>query len=389
MKQYTRIVIGCIAFLFSFVNFGYSWGSTAHRFINLKAVRHLPIEMNNFITDSLFYKSHASDADYRKDPRDTSFFAEAQRHFIDIDIYPDFHTLPHTLDSVFMITERQFVRDAGTLPWATKIVLDSLTVQLARGDLSKAKLTMSDLGHYVGDAHQPLHCTWNYDPSGLHRRYETKMIDAYQYYFTVNPDLVQYISSPLDFIFEYIYHSNSLVDTLIAADNYAKSFSGWNGIGDAPANYYSALWSRTEVFTKEQIQHATVALASLWYTAWYNAQVINAVNEATGLHPQLFTLEQNYPNPFNPTTDFRYEIRDWSHVTLKVYDAIGREIATLIDETKQQGSYNVKWNASGVASGTYFYRLSVIPLVSRDLAPTGRNGQAGTFFQTRKMILEK
>ena len=389
MKQYTRISIGCIAFLFSIVNFGYSWESTAHRFINLKAVRHLPIEMNSFITDSLFYESHASDADYRKDPRDTSFFAEAQRHFIDIDIYPDFHTLPHTLDSVFMIAERQFVRDAGTLPWATKIVLDSLTAQLARGDLSKAKLTMSDLGHYVGDAHQPLHCTLNYNPGKLHTRYETNMINTYEYFLTVNPDSVHYISSPLDFIFDYIYHSNSLVDTLIAADNYAKSFSGWNGIGDAPANYYSAFWSRTEVFTKEQIQRATVALASLWYTAWYNAQVINTVNEATGSHPRSFTLEQNYPNPFNPSTVICYQLPDNSRVTLKLYDAVGKEVATLADGMKEPGSYEVDLRGNGLASGVYFYRLSVTPLMSRDLAPTSRNGQASTFFQTRKMILEK
>ena len=389
MKQYTRIAIGCIAILFSIVNFGYSWGSTGHRLINLKAVRHLPNEMNSFITDSSFYSSHASDADYRKDYNDTSFFAEAQRHYIDIDIYPDFLNLPHTLDSVFMIAERQYVRDQGTLPWATKLVLDSLTVQLARGDLSKAKLTMSDLGHYVGDAHQPLHCTANYNPGGLHSRYETSMINTYQQYLTVNPDLVHYISSPLDFIFEYIYHSNSLVDTLIAADNYAKSFSGWNGAGSPPTSYYDALWLKTEGFTKEQIQNATVALASLWYTAWYDAQVINTVNEATGLQAQSFTLEQNYPNPFNPTTNFRFRIGDWSHITLKVYDEIGREVATLIDETKQQGSYDVKWNASGIASGTYYYRLSVTPLVLRGLVPTSRDGQSGTFFQTRKMILTK
>ncbi len=389
MKQYARIAIGCIAFLFSIVNFAYSWGSTAHRFINLKAVRHLPNELNSFIVDSLFYGSHASDADYRKDYNDTSFFAEAQRHFIDIDIYPDFQNLPHTLDSVFMIAERQFVRDAGTLPWATKMVLDSLTAQLARGDLSKAKLTMSDLGHYVGDAHQPLHCTLNYNPGGLHSRYETRMINTYQDFLTVNTDSVLYISSPLDFIFEYIYHSNSLVDSLIAADNYAKFFSGWNGIGDAPANYYSALWSRTEGFTKEQVQHATVALASLWYTAWYDAQIINAVNEATGLHPQSFTLEQNYPNPFNPSTVIPYQLSDNSWVTLKLYDAVGKEIATLVDGIKEPGSYKIDWSRNELASGTYFYRLSVTPLVSRDLVPTSRNGQAGTFFQTRKMILEK
>jgi len=389
MKQYTRIAIGCIAILFSIVNFGYSWGSTGHRLINLKAVRHLPNEMNSFITDSSFYSSHASDADYRKDYNDTSFFAEAQRHYIDIDIYPDFLNLPHTLDSVFMIAERQYVRDQGTLPWATKLVLDSLTVQLARGDLSKAKLTMSDLGHYVGDAHQPLHCTANYNPGGLHSRYETSMINTYQQYLTVNPDLVHYISSPLDFIFEYIYHSNSLVDSLLADDTNAKSVSGWNGIGDAPPSYYDALWQKTGDFTKDQIQRATVALASLWYTAWVNAHATTIVNEPSIQLPQDFTLDQNYPNPFNPTTTIKYTMPNGSRVVLKVYDVLGKEVETIVNEFQDAGSKSVNFNADNLPSGTYFYSLSVTPLVLRDFAPSSRDGQSGTFFQTRKMILEK
>jgi len=247
-----------------------------------------------------------------------------------------------------------------------------LTAQLSRGAMLKAETTMSDLGHYVADGHQPLHCTANYTPGGLHFRYESQMVNTYQSYITVHPDSILYITAPLDYVFNFIYHSNSLVDTLIAADSLSKIISGWNGSGTPPAAYYEALWQKTGGFTKDEIQQATVALASLWYTAWYNAQVINAVNEATGLRPRSFTLEQNYPNPLNPATDFRFEIRDLNHVTLKVYDAIGREITTLIDETKQQGSYDVHWNASGSASGIYYYRL-----------------QVGNHSETRKMILAK
>ncbi len=96
--------------------------------------------------------------------------------------------------------------------------------------------------------------------------------------------------------------------------------------------------------------------------------------------PTHFGLEQNYPNPFNPSTIIRYQVSSISQVSLKVYDLLGREIATLANEQKPAGIYEVTIDASGLssgvsarggyASGIYFYRL-----------------QAGSFVQTKKMIL--
>jgi hypothetical protein len=70
-----------------------------------------------------------------------------------------------------------------------------------------------------------------------------------------------------------------------------------------------------------------------------------------------FRLYQNYPNPFNPATDIRYQISEISNVSLKIFDVLGREIATLVNELKQPGEYKVLWNAEHVPSGVYFYRL--------------------------------
>jgi len=89
-----------------------------------------------------------------------------------------------------------------------------------------------------------------------------------------------------------------------------------------------------------------------------------------------FILHQNYPNPFNPTTKIKYQIPGLNFVTLKVYDVLGKEVATLVNEEKSAGTYEVKFNpASGIqnpASGIYFYQL-----------------KAGSFIQTKKMILLK
>jgi hypothetical protein len=86
--------------------------------------------------------------------------------------------------------------------------------------------------------------------------------------------------------------------------------------------------------------------------------------------PNTFSLEQNYPNPFNPSTVISYQLPVSSEVTLKVFDVLGNEIETLIGEEKPAGSYEVEFDAKGLSSGIYFYKL-----------------QAGNVIQTKKMIL--
>ncbi len=70
-----------------------------------------------------------------------------------------------------------------------------------------------------------------------------------------------------------------------------------------------------------------------------------------------YYLQQNYPNPFNPSTQIKFTIPAESHVTLKVYNLLGNEVAVLVDEQKSQGSYDVKFNAFSLSSGIYIYRL--------------------------------
>jgi hypothetical protein len=88
--------------------------------------------------------------------------------------------------------------------------------------------------------------------------------------------------------------------------------------------------------------------------------------------PQMFKLMQNYPNPLNPNTVITYQLPAVNFVSLKVLDVLGREVATLVNEVKQPGMHSVQWNARGISSGVFFYRL-----------------QAGSFFDTKKMLVIK
>jgi len=98
---------------------------------------------------------------------------------------------------------------------------------------------------------------------------------------------------------------------------------------------------------------------------------------APGESPQSTRLEQNYPNPFNPTTDVRYQVSRVIDVRISVYDLLGRELAVIVNERKAPGNYEVPFDASGLASGVYIYRMTAgLPA-----------GQGGSFVQTRKMIV--
>ena len=99
-------------------------------------------------------------------------------------------------------------------------------------------------------------------------------------------------------------------------------------------------------------------LYQVW-SAIIDLRTVDVRPNAEGI-PAPFELCQNYPNPFNPTTNFGFRIANFEFVSLKVYDVLGREIATLVNEVKQPGEYTVRWNAERIASGVYLYRLEAI-----------------------------
>ncbi|MCL4278988.1 MAG: T9SS type A sorting domain-containing protein, partial [Ignavibacteriaceae bacterium] len=110
-------------------------------------------------------------------------------------------------------------------------------------------------------------------------------------------------------------------------------------------------------------------LKQIDYNGKYSFSEIAAVDN---LAPNGFVLEQNYPNPFNPNTVISYQLPVSGFVSLKVYDVLGNEVATLVNEEKQAGSYEIVFNANHLSAGVYYYTIVT-----------------DNFVQTKKMILMK
>ena len=97
-----------------------------------------------------------------------------------------------------------------------------------------------------------------------------------------------------------------------------------------------------------------------------------SVNQTSSIVPDRFNLNQNYPNPFNPTTNIKFDIAKSGFANVTIYNSVGKEVARLVNENLSPGSYEVNWNATGVSSGIYYYRLETLEYTS-----------------TRKMVLVK
>ncbi len=365
-----------ILFFIITVHTAFGWGSTGHKIINKNAVKHLPPSMKQFIDQQSFLEQHSTDPDTRRNSSDTSMFSEQYRHYLDVDDYPNFKQLERNFNSLIATYGWKRVKENGTNPWAVVQWMDSLTAQLKRGDWNTSYQTAADIGHYVADPHQPLHATINYDGkltgnNGIHSRYESTMINSYQSEITITKDTVRYIEDIYGFVFAYIIQSNALIDSIFRADNAAKALTG----GSYSSQYYASLWQQLGTMTKAQFQLATIDLASLWYTAWVNAGLLEkptGVRKVNSIKPESFNLYQNFPNPFNPKTTIHFDIAKRGKIKLDIVSLDGKRIASLVNNEYDAGSYSADWDASHVASGMYLYRL-----------------ESDHFTQTRKLLFVK
>lgn len=347
-----------------------SWGGVGHSKISESVALSFNQEMQQFEWWVPFLRDHSSDADYRKD----SDPSESPKHYIDIDNYNDFLNtgrIPQTLDSAISVYGNYFVYDNGILPWATKATFDSLSNCLKRLNISKAKIFAADLGHYVADGHMPLHITRNYNGqysgnTGIHSRYESTMISGYISQIVYTGDSAVQISDVNQYIFSYLYSNYHYADSILVADNYAKSQNS----NYSSSTYKAALWQKSRQFTIPLFKNASKAFADLIYTAWVQAgspSFISAAEENDAL--THVTLEQNFPNPFNTSTRVNFTVKEQTLVLMQVRDMNGKVISTLANELLPAGKYSKLWMPANQPAGIYYIVLD-----------------AGGYIQAQKMI---
>ena len=136
---------------------------------------------------------------------------------------------------------------------------------------------------------------------------------------------------------------------------------------DIPLSSFEPTVNLTEVFQLMFTGNGIIYLDNIFFST-----MISDVKELPNSFPSDFVLEQNYPNPFNPSTNIRFSLPEANRVTLKVYDMIGQEVATLVNEFINAGSYEVTFDASNLPTGIYTYSLT-----------------AGNFQSVKKMMLIK
>ena len=250
----------------------FGWGDKGHKIITTFAMRQLPAQMKFSDEFKSAVIKHSVDPDNRK--RDDK--SEGPKHFIDIDFYKEFSDgiVIMSRDSLNKLYGEDVVTKEGILPWATETTYYRLMKAFKEKDKDKVLLYASDLAHYVGDGHQPLHATINYngqlsDQKGIHFRYEIEMVDKYLNSIEENYDdqIPYYVNSIPILIFDYIAEANNYVELILSADKFAAKKTD----GKFDKEYYRLLWFKTKYITMNEINSAALSLSSLIYSAWMDA----------------------------------------------------------------------------------------------------------------------
>ncbi len=285
MKKTLIAAIAALSFI-AIATIVLAWGFWVHQRINRVAIFTLPPQMLALYKPNIEYiTSHSVDPDKRR----YSNPHEAPRHYIDLDRYgkSPFDSLPRRWDEAVAKYSQDSLNAHGIVPWYVQLILYRLTEAFKQKDKYKILHYSADIGHYIADAHVPLHCTKNYNGQltnqvGIHGFWESRIPELFGEDYDYFIGKAEYIEDPSDFIWKIVLESFSQVDSVLLmekelsvqfpADNkYSFEQRGEISVRTYSREFSAAYQQKLNDMQERKMRHAIISVGSFWYTAWINA----------------------------------------------------------------------------------------------------------------------
>lgn len=262
------------------------WGFYGHKRINRMAVFTLPPEMFGFFKENIeFLTDHAVDPDMRR----YAVEGEAQRHYIDIDHYGThaFDSVPRKWDDAIAKYTEDTLQSYGIVPWHIYFMKYRLQKAFESKNVDLILKNAAEIGHYIGDAHVPLHTTENYNgqltgQKGIHGLWESRIVElnAEDYDYFVGKSA--YVNDVLDFAWDAVQTSNNAVDSVLSMEKLltdslpADQKFSYEQRGQVIIQVYSkefcdAYQTMMNGMVERRMRTAIISVGSIWYTAWVDA----------------------------------------------------------------------------------------------------------------------
>ena len=268
-----------------------SWGTFGHEHINHAAVLALPSPLQSFFYNHIdFITQESTVPDLRKYTLNDK--AENPRHYIDLENFGSPDSLPNTLAEVKKKYDEKFLQQNGFLPWYIEDMMDKLTKAFKEKRKTEILFLASDLGHYIGDAHMPLHTSVNHDgqltdQKGIHSFWETRLPELFGSNYNYHVSEAKYIEDVPKETWKIILNSHRLADTVLLVEKKIRKDFPENKIYEMDSDgkpkmtkfnqkIFSAEYAKVysgalHGMVERQLRNSISETADFWYTAWVNA----------------------------------------------------------------------------------------------------------------------
>jgi hypothetical protein len=285
MNRNFKIIVFFL-FLSSILCASIPWGFYAHKRVNRYAVFTLPEELVGFYKKHIDHLTeHAVDADKRR----YAIKEEAPRHYIDIDHYGEnpFQEMPRKWTDAVEKYSEDTLLTYGIVPWHIQTVYNRLVKAFEQKDIDYILKNSADLGHYVSDAHVPLHTTENYNgqltnQKGIHAFWESRLPELFADDYDYLVGTAEYQYSVLDVAWQAVESSFNSLDSVLLFDKelsrefeqdkqYSYEKRGTKTIKVKSADYSLAYHTKLDGMVERRLRLSIIAIGNLWYSAWVDA----------------------------------------------------------------------------------------------------------------------